>query len=77
MVQIVALSVFFTWVYNGTEGSLPIVLLLHASINTWVDVVPILPEATGSLIPWGLVTALACVGATVLVLVYGPSRLSR
>jgi hypothetical protein len=75
--QAVALSVFFAWAYNGTKGSLPVVLLLHASVNTWAGALRILPEATGSLAPWLLATALACVVAVALVLAYGPSTLSR
>ncbi len=75
--QAVALSVFFAWAYNGSAGSLPIVLLLHASVNTWAGALRILPEATGSLLPWILATALACLGAVALVLAYGSSTLSR
>ncbi len=75
--QAVALSVFFAWAYNGSAGSLPIVLLLHASVNTWAGALRILPEATGSLAPWILATALACVVAVALVLAYGSSTLSR
>jgi hypothetical protein len=75
--QAVALSVFFAWAYNGSAGSLPIVLLLHASVNTWAGALRILPEATGSLLPWILATALACLVAVALVLAYGSSTLSR
>jgi membrane protease YdiL (CAAX protease family) len=77
LAQAVALSVLFAWAYNGTSGSLPIVLLLHASVNTWAGALRILPEATGSLLPWLLATALACVVAVALVLAYGPSTLSQ
>ena len=77
VVQAVALSVFLAWAYNGSMGSLPIVLLLHASVNTWAGALRILPEATGSLAPWLLATALACVVAVALVLAYGSSTLSR
>jgi hypothetical protein len=77
VVQAVALCVVFAWAYNGTKGSLPVVLLLHASVNTWAGALRILPEATGSLLPWLLATALACVVAVALVLAYGSSTLSR
>ena len=77
VVQAVALSVFFAWAYNGTKGRLPVVLLLHASVNTWAGALRILPEATGSLLPWLLATALACVMAVALVFAYGSSTLSR
>ena len=77
VVQAIALSVFFAWAYNGSAGSLPVVLLLHASVNTWAGALRILPEATGSLAPWLLATALAYVVAVALVLAYGPSTLSR
>ena len=31
---VIAQSVIFTWLYNRTNGSLPIVILFHAAINT-------------------------------------------
>ena len=77
VVQAIALSIFFAWAYNGSAGSLPVVLLLHASVNTWAGALRILPEATGSLAPWLLATALAYVVAVALVLAYGPSTLSQ
>ena len=38
LVMVVALSIVFTWVFNRTEGSLFIAMLLHASINTFAGV---------------------------------------
>ena len=77
VVQAIALSVFFAWAYNGSMGSLPIVLLLPASVNTWAGTLRILPVAIGSLVPWLLATALACVVAVALVFAYGSSTLSQ
>jgi len=37
---VVAMSVAFAWLYVRTVGSLPLVMLLHASINNAKDIVP-------------------------------------
>jgi membrane protease YdiL (CAAX protease family) len=37
---VVAMSVAFAWLYVRTGGSLPLVMLLHASINNAKDIVP-------------------------------------
>ena len=34
-IYILATSVIFTWVYNSTRGSLPIVILFHAASNSF------------------------------------------
>lgn len=43
-VLIVATSVFYTWLYIRSAGSLLPVLVLHTASNWWPNVVPILPS---------------------------------
>lgn len=43
-VLIVATSVFYTWLFNRSSGSVLPVLLLHTASNSWPAVVPILPS---------------------------------
>jgi hypothetical protein len=71
-----ALSVILTWVYNGTGGSLLMVVLLHATFNLPMT---LSLEALGSraavplLLYWGLLVA-----AAIAVVVWaGPRHLSR
>jgi uncharacterized protein len=44
LVLIVATSVFYTWLFNRSSGSVLPVLLLHTASNAWPSVVPILPS---------------------------------
>jgi hypothetical protein len=48
LLQIVCLSVLFTWLYNGTDGSLFLALVFHTALNSTGAVLPLLPAATGS-----------------------------
>ena len=48
--QIMVTSVFYTWLVNRTASLVP-ALLLHASFNTSVGLVPILPPSTAPLGP--------------------------
>ncbi len=72
----IALTILFTWTYNGTEGSLLIVLLFHAAINFTLTLVPVQPTSTMPLrtciIGVGLLWA-----AIIVVLAEGPERLTR
>jgi membrane protease YdiL (CAAX protease family) len=47
----VALSIISTWLYNGSRRSLLLVLLFHASLNTWPNTLYVL-EADGALGPY-------------------------
>jgi membrane protease YdiL (CAAX protease family) len=62
---IVALSILFAWVYDGTGGSLLLCLIFHASLNFSLEIVPVLPEGGvpfgPSLIGIGLLWAVAVV----------------
>lgn len=43
-VLIVATSVFYTWLYQRSTGSVLSVLALHTASNSWPSVIPILPS---------------------------------
>ncbi len=67
-----ALTIVYTWVFNNTRGSLLLVTLLHASQNTWAN---LLSDNTAR--PFDLTVGLLIVFAIGLVIVFGPARLSR
>jgi CAAX protease family protein len=50
-VRTVSLSIISTWLYNGSRRSLLMVLLFHASLNTWPNTLYVL-ESEGTLGPY-------------------------
>jgi CAAX protease family protein len=70
-----ALSVIFSWLYNSTNGSLPIVIICHAAIDTAGRFM--LPEFVGDgyQLVWGFMVALYVLVAIIVILVAGPKRL--
>jgi membrane protease YdiL (CAAX protease family) len=74
----VALSVFLTWMYNGTGGSLLIVVLFHAAINLPLTVLlQPLAEEDQLTQPFLILVALLILAAAVVVAAAGPANLSR
>jgi membrane protease YdiL (CAAX protease family) len=71
---VLAGSVLVTWLYNNTRGSVLFAYLFHAASNTW-------PGIFASTTPGGLIfwmhAAVLGVAAVIVIIVYGPSRLSR
>ncbi len=74
LIQVTALSVAMAWLYWRTQGSLLLVMLLHAAINNTKDIVPSAsPGATNSLtlnaslVGWLTVTLLWMAAAYFLV----------
>jgi uncharacterized protein len=67
--------VILAWLYNSTNGSLPIVIICHAAINTAGRFM--LPEfADGNYqIVWLIMVGLYVVVAILVTLVAGPKRL--
>jgi membrane protease YdiL (CAAX protease family) len=74
MIGSIAGAVIFTWLFNNTRGSLLAVMLFHTFQNMWIAVFPA-PEADQALAQWAF-NALLVVAAVLLVLVFGPARLS-
>ena len=72
----VAASVILTWMYNGTGGSLLIVVLFHAASNLPLTVLlePLEDQITQ---PFLIYVALTILAATVVVAATGPANLSR
>ena len=75
---VVALSVLFAWVYNGTGGSLLVVVLAHGAVNfTAGFLFPIFPALAGGVGPFVIYAALFVVAAVLVVLFTGPELFSR
>jgi membrane protease YdiL (CAAX protease family) len=72
----VILSVFYTWMYNRTGGSLFAVVLLHAASNLPLTVV-YAPLGDDVVRVFWILDALLAVGAVALVARTGPATLSR
>ena len=73
VLHVTALSVAMSWLYWRTEGSLLLVMLMHASVNNTTGIVPAaVPHAVdamsfeGSLVAWVTVGVSAVVGAVLL-----------
>ncbi len=76
LLNTIALSILFTWVYNNTSGSILMSILLHTAVNGWSWVIPILPSAANSLRPYAIATALLIIIAALIVLVFGARTLT-
>ena len=83
LMQVTALSVVAAWLYWRTEGSLLLVMLLHAAVNNTKDMVPsAVPGATNtfalspSLVAWLTVTFLWITAVYFLVRMSGTTTLS-
>ena len=76
-VQAVALSILATWAYNGSDGSVLLLIGAHGALNAsyaaavrWLA-----PEALATFTPYAALLVAAC--AAVVLWRYGPESLSR
>jgi membrane protease YdiL (CAAX protease family) len=74
LIGVLAMSVFITWIFNSTSGSMLPIMLLHGAYNTWPELFMVIGgnPALGWLSP-----AISVLLAAIIVLVFGPARLSR
>lgn len=73
----VAVSIIYTWMYNGTGGSLLIVVLFHAASNLLLTVFLVEPFEGQVARPFLILLALMIVAASVVVAATGPATLCR
>jgi uncharacterized protein len=66
-ILIVATSVFYTWLFQRSEGSVWPALLLHTASNSWPSLVPILPSDAVQR-PYHLVVGIVVIAAVWLLL---------
>ena len=59
-------SILFTWVFNGTAGSLLMVSVLHSSFNATDVFLPLLPQVTGTTLQLWLWVAVITLVAVIL-----------
>jgi len=78
IVLVIAVAVVFTWVFNNAQGSVLIVMLMHAMNNTISGSFfsPMFSGADSVRQSW-LLAAVWCAVAIVVVIVAGPAHLSR
>lgn len=76
LLAVLAYSVLITWLYNSTEGSLPLVILFHAAINTAAKF--LMPEFEGryETTAWWSYAAMYVLAAVVVVAIAGAARLT-
>lgn len=73
-IQLAAVSILFTWLYNNTRGSALLAYLMHAAMNTWTEFFSI--DSANHFQVWvlnGVFIALA----VIIVLASGMENLSR
>ena len=76
VISTIALSIIMTWMYNSTEGSLLLVVLLHATFNLPLTIL-IAPLGSQETLAFLLYVGLLVVAAVVVVSWAGPAHLSR
>ena len=60
-INLLALSIIYTWIFNNTNGSLLLALLFHAAGNTTSNLLPILPPAAPDLKIYYFTIAINCI----------------
>jgi membrane protease YdiL (CAAX protease family) len=75
LVEMVLVTILFTWIYNNTGGSILAAMLFHTSINwsIWV----MLPTMQMNLSVLGFTITLLAIAVAIVLGVWGPGRLCR
>jgi membrane protease YdiL (CAAX protease family) len=74
LIRMIGAAILFTWLFNNTGGSLLLAYLMHAASNFWPRVLP-MAAIVGSF-AW-LPDAITILAIVLVVLIYGPTHLSR
>jgi membrane protease YdiL (CAAX protease family) len=76
-INLLALSVIYTWIFINTSGSLLLALLFHAAGNTTSNLFPILPPAAPDLRIYYFTIAIHCAIAILIALLFGRNLQAR
>jgi membrane protease YdiL (CAAX protease family) len=77
-VGVLAKSVFITWIYNSTGGSLLLATLCHATWNTLGSLLPLTASvSTGDIGTFAVIILLEVAVAVTITLAAGPVHLAR
>jgi uncharacterized protein len=66
LISTMAESVMFAWLYRNTRGSVIPALVMHTSINAWMNIIPVLP-GNGGLQPLAMMAGIQTIVAVVLL----------
>lgn len=80
LIFLLPFAILYTWVLNSTGGSVLIVMILHAVMNSVGQLWRAIPDGTTTVSTTNIYliqAGLLWVGAIIVVLVYGASNLSR
>ena len=71
--NLLAVSIIYSWIFINTDGSLLLPLIFHAAGNITSNLLPILPPAASDLRIYYLTIAINCVLAVTIVLLTNKS----
>ncbi len=76
-INLMAVSVLYTWLFNNTRGSVLIAILFHASGNVISNILPIIPPVAADLRIYYILVAIHCTLALAIVFATGTTLYSR
>ena len=76
-INLLALSIIYTWIFNNTNGSLLLPLLFHAAGNVTSNLLPFLPPATTGLRIYYFTIGINCIIAIVILFLTNGNLQSR
>ena len=76
-INLLALSIIYTWIFSNTNGSLLLALLFHAAGNVTSNLLPFLPPATTDLRIYYFTIGINCVIAILILFLTNENLQSR
>ena len=73
-VFLIVSSIWFTWVFNNTRGSVLMAAVMHGASNTWGGYIDVYRGHFGGILTFGVVSVLVTI---IIVLIAGATDLSR
>jgi membrane protease YdiL (CAAX protease family) len=71
---VIVSSIWFTWVFNNTRGSVLLAAVMHGASNTWGGYIDVYRGYFEGILTFGAVSVLVTI---IIVLIAGPRHLSR